>query len=129
VGESEGGAAGAQSADPGQRGRLDIAARVVERIATAEATSVPGVATTGSALAQVVGRQYPKASAEVAGARTRVDVDVAIAWPFSLAEVTAAVRTVVNSRVRGLAGLEVDAVNVTAAKIVHTEPEQPRRVQ
>lgn len=127
--ESEGGAAGAQSADPGQRGRLAIAARVVERIATTEATSVRGVATTGSTLAQVVGRHYPKASAEVAGGRARVDVDVAIVWPFSLAEVTAAVRTVVNSRVRGLAGLEVDAVNVTAAKIVHTEPEQPRRVQ
>ena len=127
--ESEGGAAGAHAADPGQRGRLDIAARVVERIATTEASSVTGVATVGSAIAQVVGRQYPKATAEVAGARTKVDVDVAIVWPFSLADVTAAVRTVVNSRVRDLAGLEVDAVNVTAAKIVHTEPEQPRRVQ
>ena len=127
--ESETGGARPQSVDPGQRGRLAIAARVVERIATTEATSVRGVATTGSTLAQVVGRQYPKASAEVAGGRARVDVDVAIVWPFSLAEVTAAVRTVVNSGVRGLAGLEVDAVNVTAAKIVHTEPEQPRRVQ
>jgi len=102
---------------------------VVERIATTEASSVTGVATVGSAIAQVVGRQYPKATAEVAGARTKVDVDVAIVWPFSLADVTAAVRTVVNSRVRDLAGLEVDAVNVTAAKIVQAEPEQPRRVQ
>lgn len=127
--ESEAGGARPQSFDPGQRGRLAIAARVVERIATTEATSVRGVATTGSTLAQVVGRQYPKASAEVAGGRARVDVDVAIVWPSSLAEVTAAVRTVVNSRVRDLAGLEVDAVNVTAAKIVQAEPEPPRRVQ
>jgi len=116
-------------AEPEDRGRLDIADRVVERIAMYAASAVPNVVQVGSTLERVVGRQYPKASADVAGGRSRIGVDVAVAWPASLAEVLLAVRDSVRTRVHDLAGLEVDAVDVTAAKVVHVQPATPRRVQ
>ncbi len=115
-------------AEPESRGRLDIADRVVERIAMYAAAAVPNVVQVGSTLERVVGRQYPKASADVAGRRTRIGVDVAVAWPAALTEVLLAVRDTVRSQVHDLAGLEVDAVDVTAAKIVHVQPAMPRRV-
>lgn len=118
----------AQLAEPAQRGRLEIADRVVERIATYAAGEVPGVTSDGSTLERVVGRQYPKASAQVAGTRATVDLEIAVAWPFPLAKVAADVRDQVRSRLLDLAGLAADAVNVSAAKVVHTEPEPIRRV-
>jgi len=114
---------------PGQRGRLDIAERVVERIATIAAAEVPGVLTTGSTLEGVLGRRYPKAGAEVAGRHATVSVDVAVAWAAALADTAASVRDRVQARVQELAGLQVDAVHVTVANVVIETPDTARRVQ
>lgn len=115
--------------DPGGRGRTVVADRVVERIATIAAREVAGVAQVGSTLERVVGRQYPKADAQVAGDRARISVEIAVAWPTSLADVTAGVREAVRTRLEGLAGLQVDTVDVTAARVVHDDAPTPRRVQ
>lgn len=115
--------------DPGGRGRTVVADRVVERIATIAAREVTGVTQVGSALERVVGRQYPKADAKVAGDRARISVEIAVAWPTSLADVTARVRETVRARLGELAGLQVDTVDVTAAKVVHDDAPTPRRVQ
>lgn len=116
-------------ADPDDRGRTTIGDGVVEQIARIAANDVDGVAAHGSDLGRLVGRQYPKASAEVAGSRARLHVEVAVTWPAPIADVCARVRDSVAARVRELTGLEVDTVDVTAAQVV--QPEQPtvRRVQ
>jgi len=115
--------------EPGLRGGLEIAGRVVERVAAIAASEVDGVVSSGSGLDHLLGHRYPKADAVVAGGRTRVQVDIAIAWPRSLAQVTADVRARVHDRVGELAGLMVDAVDVTASKIVPVGPHERSRVQ
>lgn len=115
--------------EPGERGRLSIADRVVEHIAELAARQVDGVATTGSSLERAVGRQYPRAEAHVAGHRVRVVLQIAVTWPAALPQVAAAVRDSVAERVATLVGMHVDAVDVSAAKVVHAQPRQTRRVQ
>jgi len=121
--------AGQPATGPGERGRLDIAERVVERIATIAASEVPGVLTTGSMLEGVLGRRYPKAGAEVAGRHATVSLDVAVAWAIPLADTAASVRARVRARVQDLAGLQVDAVHVSVANVVIETPDTARRVQ
>lgn len=116
-------------AEPGQRGVTSIADAVVEHIAVHAAAEIPGVVTMGSGLDKVVGRRYPRANADVAGSRTRLHLEVAVAWPFPLADVCAQVRDTVTARVSELTGLSVDTVDVTAAKVVHDTPPPTRRVQ
>ena len=67
--------------DPDQRGSTTIAAQAVQHIAEAELGQVPGVVATGSGLDKVVGRQYPKVTADVAGSRARLSIEIAVAWP------------------------------------------------
>ena len=120
---------GPQVLDRAQRGRLVIADRVVERIAAIAAGEVAGVVKAGSGLDQVLGHRYPKASATLAGNRTRIHVEIAVAWPHPLGQVCAQVQDEVRDRVTKLAGVRVDAVDVTAAKVVHVPGPQLRRVQ
>jgi uncharacterized alkaline shock family protein YloU len=115
--------------EPADRGRLTIADRVVERVAVYAAAEVDGVARVGSTLEHAVGRRYPKADAQVAGQRVRVSVEIAVEWPAALSQVTGSVRRTVRDRVESLVGLEVDAVDVTAAKVVQLDPRTRRRVQ
>lgn len=116
---------GAGLAEPGRRGSITIAGGVVEHIARLAANEVDGVAGVGSGLDKVVGRRYPKADADVAGSRVRLNVQIAVAWPYPLADVCARVRETVTTRLSELTGLSIDAVDVTAAKVV--QPEQPTR--
>ena len=120
---------GREGQDPAQRGRLVIADRVVERIATVAAGAVEGVVRSGSSLEQVLGHRYPKANATVAGDRTRIQVQIAIAWPHPLGQVCGRVRDEVRDRVAELIGVRVDAVDVTAAKVVHAPQPEKKRVQ
>ncbi|HET7474492.1 MAG TPA: Asp23/Gls24 family envelope stress response protein [Dermatophilaceae bacterium] len=115
--------------DPGERGRLDVADRVIERIATIAAGEVPGVLACGSALDGALGRQYPKADAEVAGDRVTVAVGLAVAWPSPLADTAAAVRRRVADRLTQLVGLHVDTVAVTIDQVRHQQAATPRRVR
>ena len=114
--------------DPAERGALSIADRVVEQVAVLAARQVEGVAVTGSSLERAVGRHFPRAQAHVAGTRVRVVVQIAVIWPAALPEVAAAVRANVSERISTLVGMQVDAVDVSAAKVVHAQPHQDRRV-
>lgn len=118
-----------QVQDRAQRGRLVIADSVVERIAAIAAGEVVGVVKAGSGLDQVLGHRYPKATATLAGNRTRIHVEIAIAWPHPLGQVCAQVQDEVRDRVTKFAGVRVDAVDVTAAKVVHAPEPELRRVQ
>ncbi len=95
----------------------------MEHIARLTANEVDGVATLGSGLDKVLGRRYPKANADVAGSRARLNVQIAVAWPYLLADVCARVRDTVTTRLAELTGLSIDAVDVTAAQVV--QPGQP----
>lgn len=90
---------------------------------------IVGVTTSGSTLESVVGRRYPKAAAHTAGGHTAVSVEVAVTWPMPLGTVTRQVRDHVYERLASLTGLMVDSVDVTAAKVVHAEADERRRVE
>lgn len=92
----------------GDRGRLDIAQRAVERIAEITARRHGAVVRRDS----VLGRGLPKARAVVAGRRARIEVQVAAAWGRPLEEVAAEVREAVTADVERLTGLGVDRVDV-----------------
>ncbi len=115
--------------DPGARGRLVIADKAVERIASGAAREVPAVHPTGARLGLPPRTSsLPSASATVAGGRSRVKVEVAIRWPASAATAAAAVRDHVQERVATLTGMTVDGVDVVVADVVHAASET-RRVQ
>lgn len=120
---------GTELPDADQRGSTTIAANAVQHLAEAELGQVPGVVATGSGIGKVVGRQYPKVSADVAGSRARLSVDIAVAWPLPLPDVCARVRDTLSTRLTELTGLSIDAVDVTAAKVVQLEAPTTRRVQ
>jgi len=111
-------------AEARSRGRLTIAARVVETVATVAVNAVPGTAADGSGLDAVVGRRYPKVSADVAGDHATIRVDVAVEWGYPLADTAGAVRDRVRTQVRDLVGVEADTVDVTVARVV-LPTEQP----
>ncbi len=115
--------------DPGQRGRLSIADRVIERIAAQAAVGVDGVVETTSALGKVVGRQLPKISSDVQGNDVRLSVDVAVTWPKPLRDVVRQVRDDVIRDVEAIAGKHVRSVDVTVAKMERPPQAPVRRVR
>lgn len=115
--------------DPGSRGSLQVADRVIDRIATHSATGVAGVVVTGGTLGKLVGRRLPKAASEIHGDRVRVSVDIAVAWPLDVADVAATVRRDVARAVTDLAGMRVLGVDVSVAALEHPTSAPRRRVQ
>ena len=114
---------------PNDRGTLEIAVRVMEKVARTAASEVAGVVSTGSGFDQLLGHRYPSANATVLGSRARIRVDVAVAWPYPLAPVCAQVRDQVRTRVSDLVGMTVDVVDVTVSTVVHVSAPETRRVQ
>ena len=106
--------------DSGQRGRLEISSRAVERIAEVAARRV------GAVLRQpaTFGRGLPNATAQVAGQHVRLDLDIAVRWGRPLPEIAADVRSLVADSVTELTGLVVDAVAVDIVA-VETDPHTP----
>ncbi|CAA9359230.1 MAG: hypothetical protein AVDCRST_MAG72-2101 [uncultured Nocardioidaceae bacterium] len=115
--------------DPGLRGELKIADRVVDKIASQAALGVSGVVSSGTGLGKVVGRGLPKVEVTTRGRKTRVGVEIAVVWPNSAAEVARSVRSAVEESVTRYAGLSVLAVDVTVAKLGPPSTEARRRVQ
>lgn len=97
----------------GDRGRLDISQRAVERIAEIAARRHGGVVRRDA----VLGRGLPKARAVLAGRRTRLEVEVAAAWGRPLDEVAAEVRDAVADDVERFTGLGVDRVDVDVTAV------------
>lgn len=104
--------------DAATRGSLTIADQVIEKIAVVASGRVDGVAEVGSKMEQLVGRGFPRAQARVAGDRVRISVEIAVIWPAVLATVAKEVRDRVSAQVESSVGCHVDAVDVTAGKVV-----------
>ena len=120
------------TADPRERGNLIIKDRAVQRIAEAAALSVPGVvpaAQSTNTLNAALGRAYPRVDCEVAGGRVRAEVEIVGLWPTPAPQLGAQVRQTVTDQLQRLAGLRVDAVDVTIAKMIRTAAAPRRRVQ
>jgi uncharacterized alkaline shock family protein YloU len=118
--------------DPGERGSLIIRDRAVQRIAEAAALQVHGVvpaAQTTSTIAAALGRAYPRVDCAVAGGRVRAEVHIVGLWPTPAAQLGAQVRDAVTDQLGSMAGLCVDAVDVTVAKVVRMAAPPRRRVQ
>ncbi|MFC0626184.1 Asp23/Gls24 family envelope stress response protein [Kribbella deserti] len=116
-------------ADPGTRGRLDISARAVERIAETCVLESPTVLRQGATF----GHGLPKARVQLAGKHLRLDLEIAIAWGHPLAEVAADARSRVTRTVADLTGLGIDAVSVQISAVevpdsTSREIPRPRRV-
>jgi uncharacterized alkaline shock family protein YloU len=118
--------------DPGERGSLIIKDRAVQRIAEAAALSVAGVVPaeqSTNTLNAALGRAYPRVDCDVAGGRVRAAVEIVGLWPTPAPQLAAQVRQAVTDQLQTLAGLRVDAVDVTIAKIVRIAAPPRRRVQ
>lgn len=115
--------------DPGQRGRLVVKDRVVERIAEQAATETAGVVHHASGLAKVTGRDLPRTDVTIAGTHVRAHVEIAVAFPQSLPAVAAAVRDHVTAQLTTLAGLTVGAVDVSVPAIVPAPTDTARKVR
>ncbi|ROR92322.1 Asp23/Gls24 family envelope stress response protein [Nocardioides aurantiacus] len=105
---------------PEERGRTVIADRVVERIASAAAGEVESTVDSRGGFGRLVRGRLPSAEAVVAGRTSRISVEVGAVWPASLSQLTARVRDHVGERVHTLTGVEVTAVDVTVADVVHS---------
>ena len=70
----------------------------------------------------------PKTSVDVDRSKAFVDLELAVRWPCSIPDVTAAVRERVRTRLDELVGLSVDEVHIVVAELV-TDLATPPRVQ
>ena len=116
----------------GDRGSLVVNDRAVQRIAEVAALQVRGVAPAAESTSTVgaaMGRAYPRVDCDVAGGRVRAHVEIVGLWPNSAARLGADVRDAVTEQLRRLAGLRVDAVDVSIAKVVRATAAPRRRVQ
>lgn len=116
-------------ADAAKRGDLTIADRVVDKVASIAALEVDGVVNSGSGLDKVVGRRLPKVTTRTRGMQTRINVDIAVVWPLSAAEVADQVRSSVGDAVSEYVGLQVLAVDVSVVKVEQHRSANRRRVQ
>ncbi len=120
-------------------GRVDIADRVVSKIAAQAAVELEHV---GAAAPRVLGRSLdglssrhtdldsvPKCDATVDGDHAYLAMTVSIRWPQSVPDTCARLREHVGARVLQLTGLTVNEVDLTVDSLV-TEPLRPTaRVQ
>lgn len=97
----------------GDRGRLEITQRAVERIVEITARRHPAV----SRQSAVLGRGLPKAHAVVAGQRVRLHLETAITWPNPLADTAADLRETITTAVEDLTGLGVDRADITITTV------------
>ena len=118
--------------DPGRRGSLLIKDRAVQRIAEAAALSVTGVAPADKSTNVVnaaLGRAYPRVDCDVAGGRVRAELEIVAVWPTPAPQLAGQVRDTVTEQLTRLAGLTVDAVDVTIANVIRVQAVPRRRVR
>ncbi len=102
--------------EPADRGILDIAAVVPEKIARRAVTEVAGTA------GQV------KADAELAAGRASLRLELGVEYPRPVGQVAVEVQRRVAARVAELTGLTVDAVDVTVTELPPPAPRRRARV-
>ena len=124
---------GTASADePGERGSLTIADRVVEKVASQAVTEVDlATGTPRTVLGRTLLGRTPepdperpaRADAHVDGHLVTVSVTLAVQWPAPVREVAGEVRRHLTSRIEEITGLEVAQVDVdVTALVTHRQP-------
>lgn len=109
---------------PRERGRLDIAPRVVERVAESAARRVPGV----RPVSHRVGSDKIEASARVLGDAASLHLQVAIGYPSPVRETCRRLRAAVVHQVRRVTDIEVTRLDLEVAELPH-RPGGTRRVR
>ncbi|MCA0144005.1 Asp23/Gls24 family envelope stress response protein [Blastococcus sp. LR1] len=132
-GPDEHGAALPELGDPAERGTLEIADRVVERVAGYAVTQVEGAtAAPRRVLGINVGDARPdkeaSVDARVDGHTATVDATVAIGWPASVRTVASRVRERVRKDVEHITGVRVAHVDIDVVSL-STPSAHRRRVQ
>lgn len=103
-----------------QRTHISIDMKVLEKIATRAALSVPGVIRHSSGIGQFTGRRLPRVSVQMdPGGRAAVaDIQIATAWPAPTVAVAQVTRETVGEWIEHSTGVPVLAVNVDVAAVV-----------
>lgn len=108
------------------RGSTVVHDRVAQRLAVQAALETEHVCPHSSGLDKITGKALPHAQLTVRGNRVRGDVKVAVQWPAPAVQVARNVQRNVVRALSGLAGFDVDDVDVTVA---HVSRVSSRRVQ
>ena len=115
----------AAAPDSGERGRLEIADVVIERVAraaTGEVAHVGGAArrVLGLPTGREDGEGAPQVSATVTGDLATVAVRLSVTYPASVRDTTEAVRAHVRERVAALTELTVSRVDISVTALNRT---------
>lgn len=115
--------------EPGDRGALALAPRVIEKTAVQAVAEVERTIELSRRLTDVLpGRHAPaaRATATVTGRIVQLRLDVAIRYPSSIVGVTRAVRSHVRDELARLCDVEVRDVDIVVTSL--RRPEKPPRV-
>ncbi|MBA3527807.1 MAG: Asp23/Gls24 family envelope stress response protein [Propionibacteriaceae bacterium] len=120
--------------DPAQRGRLVVAEKVIEKIASQAASEVSvSAGRSGGILgigAHTDTTARPKVTVELSGRTATIEVETGVVYPTPLKQATGRIRDHIISRVQELTGVDVRRVDITIAWLsTGTEPNEPRRLQ
>lgn len=107
---------------PRSRGRLDIAPRVIERIAEGSARAVRGVRPVHHRL----GADALGVSARVLGPVASVQVELGVTYPSPVRETCRRVRQAVTADVRRLTGVEVSRLDLSVVDLQARGGSSPR---
>ncbi len=130
-----GDASAAQTDEPGQRGSLTIADRVVEKVASQAVTEVDlATGTPRTVLGRTLLGRTPepdpdrpaRADAHVDGHLVTVTVTLAVQWPAPVRQVADEVRRHLSTRIEQLTGLQVAQVDVDVTALVTGRRPAPR---
>ncbi|MGJ0182157.1 Asp23/Gls24 family envelope stress response protein [Corynebacterium glyciniphilum] len=103
-----------------QRAHTSIDMKVLEKIATRAALSVPGVVRHSSGIGQFTGRRLPRVSVQMdpGGSAAVADIQIATSWPAPTVAVAQVTREAVGEWIEHSTGVPVLAVNVDVAAVV-----------
>ena len=113
------------------RGRLEIADRVVEKVAGHAVTLVPDASAAprrvmGLNLGEARDESRADIDAQVHGEVATVQARIAVRWPRSVPEVADAVRLRIGDEVSRITGVHVDHVDVDVTSMTTESPTQRR---
>lgn len=115
--------------DPAGRGKLVMAAKVVEKIAAQAASEVSAAGGTSGGVLGIGAKTdlsaRPKVDVHLSGQTATVDVTVAVAYPTSIRKATDRVRRYIIDRVEALAGVQVTRVDIDVTAF-HATDNPPR---
>ncbi|WP_432994737.1 Asp23/Gls24 family envelope stress response protein [Dactylosporangium sp. CA-233914] len=100
-------------------GSITITEKVVAKLASHAVLDLPDAA---AAAPRTLARSTPSASARVGGEVAVIDLEIAVRWPVSVPQVTAAVRRHVRERLASLTGLTIAEVRIVVTDLATQIP-------